>query len=382
MTDDYITLQFGKNIKSSKIAAFDFDDTLIISDAILKTKFKKWDLLDKGIISFFKKLYIRNFNIVIFTNQFGNAKSEKDLTKWIEKMGDFICNLIEKIDPDVSIKIYASLKKNYHRKPHINMFSQYCISNNIKDIDYEHSFYCGDAAGRICPSYYADIIKKKTGRIIKKDFSDSDRKFAHNIGLNFYVPEELFTTNNKESIFSNKYNFSFKGFDYRTYNHPESTIDMTAFTGVKMNILIGAPASGKSTFSKKLLKMTHKSKWINRDTHGKKCLRITEEALKEKKMVVIDNTNPDDRAREPYEHLAEKYGYEIRYIYFDVSKDLAKHLNNVRHVVSNGEKELIPDIAYNIFYKNVKIPKNTIKIPFILDDSTDVSFLTHFDKLY
>lgn len=47
-------------------------------------------------------------------------------------------------------------------------------------IDTKASFFCGDAAGR-----------PKTANNIK-DFSADDLKFAHNIGLKFYVPEELF----------------------------------------------------------------------------------------------------------------------------------------------------------------------------------------------
>ena len=42
------------------------------------------------------------------------------------------------------------------------------------------SFYCGDAAGR----------PKTATR--PKDFSDSDIKFALNVGLTFKTPEELF----------------------------------------------------------------------------------------------------------------------------------------------------------------------------------------------
>ena len=43
-----------------------------------------------------------------------------------------------------------------------------------RNVNYDESFYVGDAAGR------------------KKDFSDSDLKFAENIGITFYTPEEYF----------------------------------------------------------------------------------------------------------------------------------------------------------------------------------------------
>ncbi len=41
------------------------------------------------------------------------------------------------------------------------------VNNNGVDIDMQQSFYSGDAAGRI------------------GDFSDSDKKFAKNIGIKF-----------------------------------------------------------------------------------------------------------------------------------------------------------------------------------------------------
>lgn len=44
----------------------------------------------------------------------------------------------------------------------------------------KNSFYCGDAAGR-----------PKTD-LKPKDFSDSDLKFAREIGVKFHTPESLF----------------------------------------------------------------------------------------------------------------------------------------------------------------------------------------------
>ena len=50
--------------------------------------------------------------------------------------------------------------------------------------DKSKSFYCGDAAGR------------KDGK--HKDFSDSDLKFALNVGLEFKTPENLFLGDEKK----------------------------------------------------------------------------------------------------------------------------------------------------------------------------------------
>lgn len=50
-------------------------------------------------------------------------------------------------------------------------------------VDLKKSFYCGDAAGR------------KDGK--KKDFSDSDLKFALNVGVKFLTPQNLFLGDKK-----------------------------------------------------------------------------------------------------------------------------------------------------------------------------------------
>jgi bifunctional polynucleotide phosphatase/kinase len=48
---------------------------------------------------------------------------------------------------------------------------------------------------------------------------------------------------------------------------------------------------------------------INRDTlkTKEKCWAKTEESMKEKKFIVIDNTNPGKDDRKPYIELAKKY---------------------------------------------------------------------------
>ena len=59
---------------------------------------------------------------------------------------------------------------------------EHLLADNFKGIkvDMKASFYCGDAAGRV-----ANLTRKK-------DFTDSDIKFAANIGISFKTPEEFF----------------------------------------------------------------------------------------------------------------------------------------------------------------------------------------------
>jgi bifunctional polynucleotide phosphatase/kinase len=75
----------------------------------------------------------------------------------------------------------AALRSDRYRKPSIGIW-EHLRDQLFKgfSIDIKGSFYCGDAAGR----------PKTATR--PKDFSDSDIKFALNVGLAFKTPEELF----------------------------------------------------------------------------------------------------------------------------------------------------------------------------------------------
>ena len=61
-------------------------------------------------------------------------------------------------------------------------------------MDLAASLFVGDAGGRKAP----------------KDYSDSDRKFAENIGVKFHTPEEYFLQAKVDK------NWSYKGLDVRT----------------------------------------------------------------------------------------------------------------------------------------------------------------------
>ena len=88
--------------------------------------------------------------------------------------------------------------------------------------------------------------------------------------------------------------------------------------------------------------------------------RINKKSPREKKCVVIDNTNPDVLSRMDYTSLAQEYGYDhIRAIVMNTDDSIAKHMNNVRHVYSNGAIPKINNIAYRIFKKNYVKPQKS-----------------------
>lgn len=301
-------LIYNSNVASELIASFDFDDTLV--------KFKSNKVLYNP-----NNKNIKDYKIVIFSNQ---LKGESD--KIINRFNDFI----KQINLD-SVQIFISLKKDHYRKPNIGMWTlmEEKYNDNIK-INNEKSFYVGDAGGR------------------PNDFSCSDRKFAFNIGIKYYTPEEYFLSSKKTNDWSwNDISLS----DYisnEIQEHPQILVNVN-----EMVILVGSPASGKSTFAKKFSNY----EIINRDTlkTKAKCIKYTKMYLLSGKSVVIDNTNPSKINRKEYIDIANKLNIPIRCYYMDIPYELIKHINEYRINISKGQK-VIPTVALNVYKKNFEQP--------------------------
>ena len=361
-----------------KIASFDLDDT-IIHRPKGKAASNKWKLLDSSITDKIADLVTDEYIIVIFTNQGGMSMSKNfDKPKWRKAMDDLATILMSKVkNKKYYFAVYVSKSYDLYRKPNIGLWEQ--MKLDLKDtfnLDKlrisKKSFFCGDAAGRISDS----IFKKKMYPTSKKpgDFSDTDRKFALNIGIDFLTPDEFFLTN------SPKMSYKMLGFNPTKFleiiNSKDNNKDQQLIINVdskkteeiriptgdyvfvprkkELLLMIGQSGSGKSDFVQKYI-LPHGYIHINQDTckTKAKCLAQTEEALEKHKSVVVDNTNPDILTRMAYTSMAVDNGYKhIRAIVVNTPDVIAKHLNNVRHIYTNGAVPKINKIAYNIFKKN------------------------------
>ena len=118
-------------------------------------------------------------------------------------------------------------------------------------------------------------------------------------------------------------------------------------------LMIGYPACGKSSFTKKKY---NNYKIINQDAlkTKAKCLKTLKLYLKQTNNIVIDNLNQDIKTRKEYIDLAKEKDYFIKCYYFNIGLDICQHLNNLRMKLFNKEK--IPDIVYRIFDKNFEYP--------------------------
>ncbi|CAH1424492.1 unnamed protein product [Lactuca virosa] len=163
---------------SSKIAAFDFDGCLA-KTSVQRVGASAWSLMYASIPNKLQSLYNDGFKLVIFTN-------ESNIERWKNKRQVAVDSKIGRLNSfiklaNVPIQVFIACgvsKGQEHdpfRKPKTGMWRimEQHFNSGIP-IDMDKSFYVGDAAGR------------------KDDHSDADKKFAEDIGLKFYLPEEYF----------------------------------------------------------------------------------------------------------------------------------------------------------------------------------------------
>eukprot|EP01025_Chloroclados_australasicus_P037343 TRINITY_DN3811_c0_g1_i3.p1 TRINITY_DN3811_c0_g1~~TRINITY_DN3811_c0_g1_i3.p1 ORF type:complete len:413 (-),score=58.37 TRINITY_DN3811_c0_g1_i3:813-2015(-) len=160
---------------NAKIAGFDFDGTLVNqkSSGRQPKDADDWKFFNKTVKKKLEEYQSEGYKLVIFTNQ-GSIKSKLDGVAAKKAMGR-IDNVIAELGLD--IQVLMSPGDDEYRKPNPGMF-EFVVSNlnEGKEVNKKDSFYVGDMAGRPM-----DI-----------EHSDSDKKFAQNIGITFKVPEDIF----------------------------------------------------------------------------------------------------------------------------------------------------------------------------------------------
>lgn len=351
------------------IFAFDFDHTLVSqkSGKLFPVDANDWKITYPNVHTKLKEILKEEHNVVIiFSNQAGIEGGKVNLTTLCKRIDYFM----ESLGGDV-VYYYAAIAKDHYRKPSVEMWKQ--AINDLKidpsHIDMENSVYVGDAAGRI----------KGWKKGAKKDFTCSDRKFAANIGIPFQTPEEFFLGETPCNDAK---------WEWRTIDPIEHLKQKPLFSQrvaaapqniQEMILLVGPPASGKSRFCSKYFP---KYVRINRDTlkTKAKCIKAAKEALGMGKSVIIDNTNPTADNRAEYIGLLSSMGIgdrvSVRAIVFDISKEMAYHLNQIRVIMTKGERRAIPKVGFNMFYKRFQSPMKVEGI----DEIVRIPFQANFDN--
>ncbi|KAI9815120.1 MAG: hypothetical protein M1827_002963 [Pycnora praestabilis] len=366
--------------KKRKVAAFDFDSTLIQSASGNRfgkdgSDWKWWtpvvpgtlkELDAKGydyILKQFMPVFAEHpasrnsYQIIILSNQGGislksdpkSVKSDqKRLADFKSKVGSVLSQL------DLPISVYAATARDTYRKPRTGMWKEMLDDYDLdvgEAIDLNASLFVGDAGGR------AGV--NGSG----KDHSCSDRDFAVNVAIAFHTPEEFFLHQSPKAFI--------RDFDPSTYISiaAEAPIQSNPFLFSKLNtielvIFCGSPGAGKSTFYWKVLKPLRYER-VNQDIlkTRERCIKRATEYVSEGKSVAIDNTNADSDTRAVWVQLARKLAIPIRCIYFTAPSRLCEHndtvraLNGPQWLQMNPEgRTILPKVAFTGFTARFRAP--------------------------
>jgi len=310
-------------IISNKIAAFDLDGTLIKTKSGRRFPKDKddWVIINETIKTKLKSLNNNRYTIIVFTNQ-KNLEKRMKITDFKEK-----CMNIQK-ELDIPIIFYISFKNDYMRKPFPGMF-EYHNKQFIAPVSLSLSFYVGDAWSKT------------------ECFSDSDLCFAKNCKIPFYKAREFFIDDNIKIYDKVAPSLSIDK------NFVSNQIKLGTFISDKKYLfIVGAPASGKTTFCEKYLPDYMR---LSKDDYNTpaKYRNIIQENLDNK--IVFDNTNSTETSRAKilsYLVETENIGYIVR----NIPKKEAFYLNQYRHFITRGKVKLLPNVAIYAHYKRLVLP--------------------------
>lgn len=353
-----------------KVAAFDMDSTLITtaSGKRFGDDPADWKWWHSSVPSKLRQLYDEDYRVVILSNQGGlvlhpdpkskgpKAGAKAKVDKFKQKCSAVLTQL------DLPTTLYAATGKDIFRKPRPGMWKELCDDYDIPqdEVDLENSIFVGDAGGRIA------VLKGST--TVAKDFSCSDRNFAHNVGVTYTTPEEFFLDEEPRE-------FS-RDFDVTKHPYPEEDESIVFKKENEQDIVlfVGPPGAGKSTFYWRNLKPLDYER-INQDTlkTRAKCFKAAADALSDGASVAIDNTNPDVDGRAEWVALAKKHSIPIRCVWFKTPLELCKHNDTVRALnkpLNPEARTVLPQLAFSGFGSRFKEPK--VKEGF--QDVTEVEF--------
>lgn len=166
----YVYMFKGGGEPCDKLASFDLDGTIIKpkSNKRVPRSATDWQLFSVWTKTKLQQvLKENNSRFLMFTNQNGVGLGIVPLSEVQERI-ELVCQRL-----NIPCTVFVAVDKDKFRKPRVGMFELFLKSfNDSRPIDFEQSFYCGDAVGY--PSH-----------------SDADILFARTLRLPFLPPDKF-----------------------------------------------------------------------------------------------------------------------------------------------------------------------------------------------
>lgn len=306
-----------------------------------------------------------DFSIVIISNVFGTGKLITDAIKYKIEL------FCEK--HNIPILALFAVKRNRLSKPHTGMWDFVnAYFQRVGDARIQKACVVSDYGGRLAEHETAKGIIK-----IKPDNTDTDRAFAHNIGVPYHTIAEYLNPDVKEKF---NWNTNCLSPELRevhinklsTYKNPNifSKLFELGMHDSYMIIIYGAPRSGKTTLAKELIKKwrstkygeSHAIKRFGLDKFSKATrIRHAHKTLLDRISVIIDGAAHTPQLREPFELMAQETKTPILYIEVNPGLGMAHIFNHVAVETSIDENIELYDMKEYLFYKSKVVkPKGYI----------------------
>ena len=313
--------------KPVKIAAFDFDDTVIATQS--GNRFARderdWRWWHPSVPGKLKELHANGYAVVVMSNQAAvslrsDPKTPKNGMRSLDNLKGKVTAVLTALD--LPMTVLAATGHDLFRKPRTGMWQTLLAEYGLQgdgSVDLERCVFVGDAAGR-----EGDKAKK-----VKKDHSCSDRDLASNAGIGFKTPEEFFLDEEAKPFTRN-----LEPGDYLNDSPPTDTdpIVFTKKNDLDLILFVGSPGAGKSTYYWTHLQPLGYER-VNQDILKRrdKCMKVaTQHVQDDRKSVVVDNTNADIETRAAWVQLAKMVGVPVRVVLFTAPAKLCEHNDTVR----------------------------------------------------
>ena len=345
-----------------KVAGFNLDNTLVKSNPKLVANVYEFEFSYQNCILRLSELNRQNYSIVVISDQDLISKGIISIEELQIKF-DFLAKML--FGKGISVIGIFTTKNNCYKKPHTWTwkFLNELYRSNGRNINTKESMYVGNLAGRTSRAPY------------RKDQDYVDRAFAHNIGIEFKVPEQVFRNSTNEREFTFNYSMTDKEKDqfievelerYKQscfYSHKnlydycltQSNKMYTVRDGEKpafMVIMVGPPCSGKTRLSG-LIASNAAVKVLDAETKTEKLMspvviiseyyyvdgkklnyvereKIINNFIQDGRTLIIDGSYPSHESRLIYLQKAAEYKLPVIFIKLNPIYKICRQFNYIK----------------------------------------------------